>query len=278
MSSAIQNLLENTLGDLARSAKYELVFSFTDTKVALTETDIVVMGKTASFPGKSHRTIDFKYKGRIIPIKGQVKYQQTWDCTFHLTEDHMLKKLFEDWIEALDQKHNYPDTGTAKGISKLQATHDKTGYTTTIHMYQKDFYDDLSRAKYAIFNAFPIAVSQVQTSYEATAQVQEFTVTFAYSHYLVENFKGKDGNFIDELAGKLESYAANAITGAMSAIGTKVNSLATDALGSNLKQLNDWSAGLSTKPDFINKAAGTASTETSGAGKASMASAMHNGA
>jgi hypothetical protein len=250
MSSAVQNILQRTLGDLARATKYEVFFAFTDPKVQLEKDALIAMGKTASFPGKTHTPIDLKYKGRSIPIKGQVKYTQTWDCTFYLTENHMLKNAFENWIEAIDQKHNYFDVNESPNIPGIQAKHNKDGYTTELFIYQKNFNDEDAMAEYTLHNAFPIEVAAVQTNYESLGQVQEITITFSYSHFTSQILKGQEGNFIDNLIGKLDLYATNLIGGGLSKIGDPINSFVSDAIGNSLSELNAWSAGLSTDLDI----------------------------
>jgi len=237
MSSAIQNILERTLGDLARSSKYEVFFSFLDPTVNIGLEDLIMMGKTASFPGKQHTTIDFKYKGRSMPIKGQTKYTQTWECTFHLTEDHLLKSAFENWVEALDQTHNYIDISKNPSVGGLQNIHNTTGnYTRQIFIYQKNFFDDSATAEYVLENAFPIEVSPVQTSYESIGSVQEFTVTFAYSHYTSRTIKGQKGNFIDEIVATAEKAVRDAITKALQSDGDgSINEYVKDLFNSDGK-------------------------------------------
>lgn len=243
MSSAIQNMLENVIGDGARSTKFDVLFEFTDVNTPSAQ-DVQAMVKTTSLPSKSHTTIDFKYKGRSIPLRGQTKYSQTWECTFYLTQDHSLKKAFENWIEALDEKHNY--AGKEAGVSDLQDSHNLMGYTTTINIYQKDFDDKTETAKYELYNVFPTEVSAVQYDYSASGQIQEFTVIFAYSHFGVSTVKGQAGNFIDTIMGKLQGAAQSVVSGALTAVGNSINSFVSDAVGNTLNELNDWANGLST--------------------------------
>ncbi len=241
MSSAIQNLLQKTLGDIARPTKFEAFFRLTDEESTVNPADITVQVKTASFPAKSHTPIDFKFKGRSIPIKGQTKYTQTWECTFHLTENHKLKNAFELWIEALDQKHNYPTD--LNGLEMLQITHEE-GYVSSIDIYQKNFDDDYSTAKYSLYNVFPIEVSPIQTNYESVGQTQEFTVTFSYSHFKMEVLKGPKGNFIDEYVGKIQDAAKSYIDQTLNDLGDSINSFVADAIGNGSNEVSDDQAGL----------------------------------
>lgn len=247
MSSIVQNMLQNALGDGARATKFEVFFQFTNPKTGISDDDLIALVKTTNFPGKSHTTIDFKYKGRSIPIKGQTKYSQTWECTFYLTEDHKLKYAFENWIEALDQKHNYyyDYELAAAGVDETQRLHSVTNnYTTTINLFQKSFDDKTQRAKYTLYNVFPIDVSPIQYSYESIGQIQEFTVTFAYSYFTMEVLKGKSGNFIDTLVGKFKNAVTGAFNAAATAIGDSIMSMIGGGPGDTLDKLNNWAKGV----------------------------------
>lgn len=244
MSSIVQNMLQKSVGDGARATKFQILFEFTNQNSAPNANDMVALAKTTSFPGKSHSTIDFKYKGRSIPLRGQTKYTQTWECTFYLTEDHKLKNAFENWIEALDEKHNYMDVSTIAGVSATQRIHNSGKYTTTIVLYQRNFDDDQDTAVYHLHNVFPIEVSPIQYSYEQQGQIQEFTVTFAYSYFTMNVMKGRAGNFIDSLVDKWKEGATGLIQDAMNKVADGINGFIKDAAGDALNKLNDWAGGL----------------------------------
>lgn len=186
MSSAIQNILEHSLGDGARPSKFDVQVLMPTSKLFPDEVALSVLAKTASFPGKQHEIISLKHKGRTIPMKGQMRYVHSIDITFYLTEDHALKIAFEQWMEALDQKHNY-DNPHVMNVSELQkyfASAD-TNYTMPIVLTQKNFDLDKDRVVYTLQNAFPTAVTPIEVNSETTGTISEFTVTFAYSHFLV---------------------------------------------------------------------------------------------
>lgn len=249
MSSAIQNILHQTLGDVARSSKFEVFIRLTDLESDIAESDIMYAAKATSFPGKSHTPIDLKFKGRSIPVKGQTKYTQTWECTFYLSEDHSLKNAFELWIEALDQHNNYVDN--LNGLKELQTKH-KNGYVSSFDIYQENFDNDYKTAKYTLFNVYPIEVSPIQMAYESVATVQEFTVTFSYSHFKMDVIKGSKGNFIDEQIEKLESTANNFVDNNLKALGSAINQFTKDAIGNTQNELNTYGSGKTL--DYKNKA------------------------
>lgn len=213
MSSTIQNLLDNALQDGARGSKFECFISFASPKLYTEDTKVLV--KTSQFPGKTHDVIDFKFKGRSVPIKGQVKYDNTWSCTFYLEQDHKLKKAFEDWIESIDQQHNIKEVSDS--VFGAQGYNDQSGYTTILKIYQMDFHGEEQTAQYELFNAFPKSVSSVDVDYSSVGQILEYTVEFAYSYYNLLNIKSEDGTFTDELSGKKEDKGLlGSITDALS--------------------------------------------------------------
>jgi hypothetical protein len=226
---------------VARSTKFEAFFGLINQKKYIEDKDITVMVKTLSFPGKTHDPIDLKFKGRSIPIKGQTKYTQTWECTFHLTENHALKNAFELWIEALDQRHNYPEN--LNDLASLQQQH-ADGYVSDIIIYQQNFDGDVNTAKYTLFNVFPLEVQAVQASYEAVGQTQEFSVTFSYSHYTLEVIKGAKNNFIDEYLSRTQDAAKSYVDQQLNSLGNSINTFVKDQVGNSAKSVDDWQSGL----------------------------------
>jgi len=240
MATYIQNMLNNVLGDGARATKFDVQIEFTNAGLFSDATAAATLVKATNFPSKSHTQIDLMYKGRNIPIKGQTKFEQTWQCTFYLTEDMALRNAFETWIEALDQKHNYfKDISAVSGLEATQNIHYDAGYIKEIHLFQNNFDNDQNTAEYILYNAFPIEVSQLSYSSDNVGTVQEFTVTFAYSHHMSKVKKGQSGNFVDEFIDKQLNGLQNLIDGAISSAQSAVSGLASDAIGAGKEALEN---------------------------------------
>lgn len=221
MTTNIQNLIQDALGDGARSTKYDVMLMLKDPENAMDGRQIGVLAKASNFPSRSHTQIDFKYKGRSIPIRGQSKYTQTWECTFYLTEDHKLKNIFEIWIESLDEVINY----VGSDYAKTQRKNSSNSYVSEIHLFQQNFNDTQATAQYTLYNCFPIEVSQVQVSAEGPGNVLEFSVTFAYSHYTLACLDAKTGSLVDrainmlaDQVGEMIDSVANAVFGELAEI------------------------------------------------------------
>lgn len=233
MADVIQGMLQSALGDGARSTKFEAYINFSTAAIGPQNTDIYMHVKTTAFPGKTHEPIDLRYKGRSIPIRGQVKYENTWSCTFYLTEGHELKLAFENWVESLDQTQNM----SANLNSQVRAGQAAgTGFASDFMIAQMDFSGEGQTSVYNLHNIFPKSVSSVQVDYSSIGTVLEFTVEFAYSHYTAVQVGGV------KLPAK--TGAGPEIPGFSELAGVNTPNFSLGGLGSNLQDLEGQLRGL----------------------------------
>jgi len=250
VSSSVQNLIETSLGNAARAAKYELIMNL-PISLFPDNTTIDVLAKTSAFPGKSHDTIDIKFKGRSIPVKGQTKYEQTFECSFYLSEDHRLKQAFENWIESLDGTHNYSDS-SSKEVKTAKKDNKENGYTKDITLYQLDFDLVAHPIKYVMYDCFPTVVSPVSLNAESRGEMLEFSVTFSYSYF--DSFVGNETHN-SSIKSQLSKLANDAIGSAVSkitaaadkAITSKVNNITspvTQKINGTLNKISKFSSSM----------------------------------
>ena len=233
MANVIQTMIHDTLGDGARSTKFDCLIGLDSYKKGSKMISTFV--KTASFPGKSHEVIDLKFKGRNIPVRGQTKYENTWSCTFYLDEMHSLKKAFEDEIEMLDI-HSF---GNISSRVKFNQSANSTNYTKILTIVQLDFDGTQKTAVYNLYNVFPKSVSQVDTDYSEVGKIQEFTVEFSYSHFDSLNSKQINGSFVDSvkeefldaLGGVIQKGKYAAIGALKNVIGSARDMISNSSLG-----------------------------------------------
>ncbi|NQU33997.1 MAG: hypothetical protein HQ521_12245 [Bacteroidetes bacterium] len=217
MSSVVQNLLDAALSDGARASKFECQINFKD--AALFPEDVKMHVKTSQFPGKTHEVIDYKFKGRTVPLKGQVKYDTTWSCTFYMDENHKLRSAFLNWIESLDQVHNIEQLHPK--VEAAQKTNSIEGYNSMLQIFQLNFAGeskDKYMAKYDLYNAFPKSVSAVDVDYSSVGSILEFTVEFAYSHFILTIPIEDKGTIAEQIAGEAGDLLSGGIAGAKGAI------------------------------------------------------------
>lgn len=185
---SVQNLIQDALEDGARSTKFlvELIFPCT-----IDGTDKLSMQvKSSAFPARGHQRMDIKYMGRTIPLRGQVKYNNSWVCSFYLTPDHKLKKIFEDWINGLDPTTHFEKDVYSEGAGKFIKAQQTTGYSVDMIVRQVDFSESKKTCAYKLHNVFPVEVAPVSISYEGPGRVLEYDVTFTYSWW--EAIGGED--------------------------------------------------------------------------------------
>lgn len=233
MANVVQTMINDALGDGARSTKFDCVIGL-DTFLPGSRMLSAVV-KTASFPGKSHEVIDLKFKGRNIPVRGQTKYENTWSCTFYLDETHSLKKAFEDEISSLDI-HDFGDVNTKIYMGQIR---NETNYARTLTVVQLDFDGTQQTAVYNLYNVFPKSVSAVDVDYSEVGKVQEFTVEFSYSHFDSLNIKSNNGSFVDSMKERFLGAVDGLIQkGKDAAIGAL-----SDVIGSARDMFNSSGAG-----------------------------------
>lgn len=227
--SSVANLIQTAIGDGARTTKYDVAFQFTNPSMFPSAQNVAVMVKTTSFPAKQHQTIDFKYAGRSIPIRGQVKYSNTWECTFYLPQDHSIKKAFESWIDALDETVYFEDTPSVN-VSRTRSLHNRNGYTTDIAIYQLDFTGQNQVARYILHNVFPIEVQPLTVNSDGPGDIEELSVTFSFSHYELESLKSSSGAFVDNLVNKISSELSAVGSNLLNKLGSEISSFLPGSL------------------------------------------------
>lgn len=228
--SSVANLIQTAIGDGARTTKYDVAFQFTNPSMFPSAQNVAVMVKTTSFPAKQHQTIDFKYAGRSIPIRGQVKYSNTWECTFYLPQDHSIKKAFESWIDALDETVYFEDTPSTN-VSRTRSLHNRNGYTTDIAIYQLDFTGQNQVARYILHNVFPIEVQPLTVNSDGPGDIEELSVTFSFSHYELESLKSSSGAFVDNLVNKISSELSAVGSNLLNKLGSEISSFLPGSIG-----------------------------------------------
>lgn len=227
--SSTSDLIHSAIGEGARSTKFDVAFQFTNPSMFPSAQNVAVMVKTTSFPAKQHQTIDFKYAGRSIPIRGQVKYSNTWECTFYLPQDHSIKKAFESWIDALDETVYFEQTPSVD-VSRTRSLHNRSGYSTDIAIYQLDFTGQNQVARYTLHNVFPIEVQPVTVNSDGPGDIEELSVTFSFSHYELESLKSSSGAFVDNLVNKISGELADVGSNLLNKLGSEIASFLPGSL------------------------------------------------
>jgi len=148
--------------------------------------------ESTELPGRSIATSDESTFGPTI----KYAYDHTYadhTLTIIASEDMYERKIFEVWM---DNVVNGPDlTGSYKSNSGLIRYYDDyaEGQVRIIQSNESG----TALAKYTLFNAYPIALSPMNLSWEEQNTYQRFTVTMTYRYHTVNfNTIALDASFI----------------------------------------------------------------------------------
>jgi hypothetical protein len=131
-----------------------------------------VMCKGASIPAKTIGTIEVFNQGRKIVVAGDAEFESSWALTFWATQDHLLRKGFETWLDAIDN------------FSEHKREVSDYTYMTTAQVAQLSTSDNSETAVYEFHNLFPTNISALDLADDANDEILEFEVEFAYSHWI----------------------------------------------------------------------------------------------
>ena len=139
-----------------------------------------ILCQGASLPAATFGEIIVPYMGRQLKIPGNRTYD-TWDLTIINDEDFAIRKYFHNW----QNKMNHPD-------SNMNETDDKASFGNFI-------VDQLNGSgkviqRYAIHNAWPSVVSDIELNWESNDALETFTVTLNFSHWTHHDGEATGGN------------------------------------------------------------------------------------
>jgi hypothetical protein len=139
--------------------------------------DISLLCESVSFPGKTIQSIEFSSYRNPIKIPTGFANEDV-SATFHLTNDYYIKKIFDQWLNAIVNIDNY------------FIAYDKQ-FKTNIEIYQLNEKDEEVYGV-TLFEAYPISMNTVELSNASTNSTQKLTVEFTYNTWVPINIKLKN--------------------------------------------------------------------------------------
>ena len=125
--------------------------------------------KAAALPGQTIAEIAVPFRGRNLYIAGDREFE-TWETTVINDTDFNIRNAMERWLNAIN------DTVTNTGLSNV------ADYTADLTVEQLDR-DDTVLKSYIPRNCMPQGTGAIELSYETANAIEEFTVTWRYSHF-----------------------------------------------------------------------------------------------
>lgn len=177
MTFNINDFRGKLVGGGARANLFQVIInSPTGANVALNTEQLSFMCKAASLPGSSVGTIEVPYFGRTIKVAGDRSFQD-WTVTVINDEPFDLRNAFERWQSAMASF----DTKAGKKTG-LGATGNPASYSVNGQIIQYGKEGNIIKTVNLI-NMFPYNVGEIQLSWDAATQIEEFQVTFAYDYF-----------------------------------------------------------------------------------------------
>jgi len=129
--------------------------------------------KSASLPGTALGTIEIPFRGRRIKVPGDRVFGD-WTITLINDNKFQLRNLFELWVNSI------------QSMQTNIATNEFINFAGPV--FTDWTVNQLDRAgkpikAYTLVGCFPTDISPIDLSYESTDQIEEFSVTLAYSYF-----------------------------------------------------------------------------------------------
>jgi hypothetical protein len=132
------------------------------------EYSLLVTG--AALPASTVNPTIIQYRGREVKLAGE-RIFDPFTITIVNDTEMSLRRPFEEWMNGMNDLE--ANTGILNPID----------YQVDMSVEHLDRNDD-PLMTYVLYNAFPINMSEIGLQYGQNDVIEEFTVTFNYSHYL----------------------------------------------------------------------------------------------
>jgi len=173
MANSKLNELKNTLGMGARVNKYKVMLAAPVGPNDDVKIDVLCKG--SSIPAKTIGQIEVWNQGRKVIIAGDAQFENAWSLTFWDDQTLSLRKSFDDWLLFIDNFDEH-----SRGLSD-----DHNSYmTSAAKVQQLSTIDNSVTAEYTFYNMWPTGISSIDLADESIDTLAEFTVDFAFSHFV----------------------------------------------------------------------------------------------
>jgi len=242
MSTYINTLLNTAGGDFARQTKFRAYFAIPDSLQGIVdEKNLDLLCKNFTIPMRKMELVDYKYRGKTVPIMGAVTFDHNISVTFILDDGHKIRRLFENWIVALDNTSTADEGANDTVVAYKDEVPNPYDRTSDIGIAPLNWQEDIELTKYVFSQAFPVSIGDIQYSTDSQSSVQELTVEFAFLFY-------KNEEADSDLLSNITDGINNAIGDAKSFLSKGAQSLLGGEEETKKKQKNKINDNPSTVP------------------------------
>lgn len=168
--TSVNEFIKNFKGG-ARNDRFRVIINYPAAIGGTPNKQDYLVVTTAALPGSTVTPANVFFQGRQIPILGD-RQNEPWTMTVLNDTDFSHRNAFTRWLNQI-MSHEGNVQGTANWRDLLGV----------IEVQQLDR-DDTVLKIVKLYNAFPDNMSQVDLDYGSVDQVEIYSVTFAYSHWL----------------------------------------------------------------------------------------------
>jgi len=166
---SIDNFKANLTGGGARANQFRITFTTAPLAPITIPSSSQFLCKAAALPGQTITEIAVPFRGRNLYLAGDREFE-TWETTVINDTDFNIRNAMERWLNAIN------DTVTNTGLSNV------ADYTADLTVEQLDR-DDTVLKSYILRNCQPTGTGAIELSYETANAIEEFSVTWRYSHF-----------------------------------------------------------------------------------------------
>lgn len=128
--------------------------------------------KAAQVPSKTVNKIEMRYLNNTIPVAGETVTFQDWTVTVVNDTNYGIRTELEAWMNIIKVNDR-----------TLGATNQNQYFSNaSVTQILQDGND--STVVYDFYNMWPSDMGTIELSFDSIDTVQEYTVTFAYTHWL----------------------------------------------------------------------------------------------
>ena len=125
--------------------------------------------KAAALPGQTIGEIAIPFRGRNLYIAGDREFE-TWETTFINDTPFDIRNAMEAWLNAMNNLE------TNSGLANV------SDYTSNVLIKQLGR-DNAVLKEYTLINCMPTVVSPIELSMDTASAIEEFSVTWRYTHF-----------------------------------------------------------------------------------------------
>ena len=140
---------------------------------------LTMNGKAASLPQSTIQEVNVGYFGRKIKLMGDRIYPN-WQATIYNDEDFLIRNAMLNWHEQMNSTVQNLETPAGSSISPTDYKRD-----VIITQYSKGGFEGVGQPIYVcrLYGAFPVNIGPIQLDWDATNQIEVFTVEFTYDYW-----------------------------------------------------------------------------------------------